>query len=388
MEKSTRRNHLIFLDGLRGLTALYVVIGHCRLLLWEGFSQGYALHPEQYNSVGKFLIYFLSLFEFGRRAVFLFFVLSGFVIHLRYAEMLKEKKDDAEFDLIPFLYRRFKRIYPPLLVVIALTVALDSIGIMNKYPIYAGATHYPQITMAVVTSYSPTSFVDNIFLIAGTPTWGTDGPLWSLRYEWAFYILYPFFWWLSRRSLKWSTGAMLILYALTFTNSLSSIPLFGVIFTYMPMWWCGVLLAEVYTGRLKFSLRKLSVLTLLLVPLLLLNYPENLVSVFWGLGFTGLMSFGLDWKIRGHSLKALEIFKPLGDMSYSLYLLHFPLLVLLSGWLMSRSPTGSLPSSFEWVPVGIIAALLIGNIGYFIGERPFMRSRPTLQLMSTDNLQA
>ena len=39
------REQLVFLDGLRGLAAFYVLVGHARWLLWEGDTQ-YAAHPE------------------------------------------------------------------------------------------------------------------------------------------------------------------------------------------------------------------------------------------------------------------------------------------------------------------------------------------------------
>ena len=80
---------LRFLDGLRGLAALYVMIGHARWLLWEGYSEGYLQHPDSYSQAGKALVYFFSIFRYGREAVLFFFVLSGFVIHLRYARKLK-----------------------------------------------------------------------------------------------------------------------------------------------------------------------------------------------------------------------------------------------------------------------------------------------------------
>src|ERR1700733_11516002 len=79
----------VFLDGLRGLAALYVVLGHARLLLWEGYSSGYALHPASYSKLQKLLVYAFSSVAFGHEAVLFFFVLSGLVIHLRYSRHLK-----------------------------------------------------------------------------------------------------------------------------------------------------------------------------------------------------------------------------------------------------------------------------------------------------------
>jgi peptidoglycan/LPS O-acetylase OafA/YrhL len=80
----TRNSQLVFLESLRGLAALYVVIHHARWFLWEGYSKGYLKHPEAFNYFNKALMYFFSLFVYGHEMVVFFFVLSGFVIHLRY----------------------------------------------------------------------------------------------------------------------------------------------------------------------------------------------------------------------------------------------------------------------------------------------------------------
>src|SRR5665213_1414486 len=43
MLKQTHEKYLQFLDGLRGLAALYVMVGHARWLLWEGYREGFRL---------------------------------------------------------------------------------------------------------------------------------------------------------------------------------------------------------------------------------------------------------------------------------------------------------------------------------------------------------
>ena len=121
-------DRLAFLDGLRGLAALYVMLGHARWLLWEGFAAGYLQHPEQYPPLSKVMAYFWLAFDYGHQAVIFFFVLSGFVIHLRYAKAIKQEGETAVFDLGPFFFRRFRRIYPLFLLAMAVTLLLDAIG--------------------------------------------------------------------------------------------------------------------------------------------------------------------------------------------------------------------------------------------------------------------
>ena len=68
----------------------------------------------------------------------------------------------------------------------------------------------------------------------------------------------------------------------------------------------------------------------------------------WAAGFAGLIAAGFAWQERGGSLFVLEQLRPLGDCSYTLYVIHVPIVMFISGWLMSRSPTGALLTSFAW----------------------------------------
>ncbi len=127
---------LSFLDGVRGSSAVFVLISHTRWLLWEGYSNGYIYHPQLYNQFDKFLMYFLTFFRYGRAAVMLFFVLSGFVIHLRYSAKLSENPATFKFDWIDYVFRRAKRIYPPLIFALILTFCIDNLGQYFHFPIY------------------------------------------------------------------------------------------------------------------------------------------------------------------------------------------------------------------------------------------------------------
>src|SRR5437764_11913890 len=95
-----------FLDGMRGLAAFYVLMRH---VTWVPAPDD---APRLWL---KFLGLLGHAFYYGHMAVIFFFVLSGFVIHLRFAKRLKEAPRQATFGWGDFVYRRARRLYPPLI---------------------------------------------------------------------------------------------------------------------------------------------------------------------------------------------------------------------------------------------------------------------------------
>ena len=364
---------LLFLDGLRGLAAFYVMVGHARWLLWEGYSGGFQKHPGSYSTVNKALMYFFSLFRYGHEAVLFFFVLSGFVIHLRYARCIAEQGMAAKFDWAAFVWRRARRLYPPLLAAMGLALILDSIGKAIGFAIYSQNTPYPVINTSVVSHLDGVTLLGNLAFLMNTyvPAFGCNGPLWSLKFEWWFYMVYPLFWCLSRKSIGLATALMAALFAASFSSSGWPLRLLHDVFSMMLAWWFGALLADVYAGRFKWRWHWVA-FGAGLAGLLALHYAGPLHDLGMGLIFSAVLAGGFLLQERNVRLLWLEKLKPLGDMSYTLYVTHFPILVLAGGWLMSRSPKGLLPQHFGWVFAGMGTTMLVAYALHFIVERPFL----------------
>ena len=366
-----------FLDGLRGLAAFYVMVSHVRWLLWEGYEQGYKLHPERYDWLDKLWVFGFGAFRYGHEAVLLFFVLSGFVIHLRYAQSLQERGRQATFDVGPYLRRRARRILPPLIFALVLTWVLDRLGNAAGYAIYRGATRSESINRIIGHDYSLRTLAGNLALVMGfyVPTYGSDSPLWSLAYEGWFYLLYPLCFWLSRRWVHLPTVCLAVGLCLG-TAGLFPLLLLNKVLGTMLCWWVGAILADLYTGRCPLPFPYLTPLALLGVPLLLdwFRLPIPVNWLLWSLTFMGVFA-GLFWlQTRGLKLRALEGCKWLGDMSYSLYVTHFPIMVLWSGWLMARNH-GLLPQRFGHAWAAIAVTLVCGYLVSLVVEKPFLRKK-------------
>jgi peptidoglycan/LPS O-acetylase OafA/YrhL len=359
-----------FLDGLRGLAAAYVVVHHARILAHEGYSEGYLRHPDQYNMLEKGLTYGLSMFRFGHEAVLFFFVLSGFVIHLRQAKAAAANLPTAnQFGWLQYMYRRSRRLYPPLLFALLLTFALDQTGKRIGLPIYSGNTRSLVLDWMAQSDLRISTLLGNLaFLMdAYVPCYGTNSPLWSLKFEWWFYMIYPAVWWLNRWSKTAAAGAMLVAFGLSMFGFWPLL-LLEQVFSLMLVWWMGAILAEMYVSGIRIPLALVAPLGLLTVPAALLNAPP----IVWGIAMSGIIAAGFAWQRGGRKLLFLEKLKPLGDMSYTLYVVHMPILVFVGGWLMSRSTSGSLPKQPLYAVGATALCLAVAWLAHWIMEKPFI----------------
>ncbi len=368
------REKLKFLDGLRGLAAIYVMIGHARWLLWEGYAQ-YQSHPAQYNTFNKFATYFFSLFRYGHEVVLFFFVLSGFVIHLKYARNYSQQTP-VRFKYSEYLIKRIRRIYPPFIFALFLTFILDRSGMALGFPIYTGASPYNLINENLAhPNLSLQALLGNLFFLFENylPLFGTNGPAWSLKYEWWFYMLYPIFLLVGTKRILYPTLLIMVLFVLSFFPTSWPEKLLPDIFSMMITWWFGVILAEIYVGRIKIKFRYLAWVGMAILAFLLpTTIPKIVSDVIMALFFFGLIALLLSLGANNLMLRTLASLKLLGDFSYTLYITHFPIIVFISGWVM-KANNGLLPANFLYVFAGMLVTLVTAYFFHFFTELPFIR---------------
>jgi peptidoglycan/LPS O-acetylase OafA/YrhL len=348
-------SNLKFLDSFRGLAALYVVVGHARWLLWEGFSGGYLKHPEQYSVLGKVLVYFFSAFKFGHEAVLFFFVLSGFVIHLNYSNKLDTIANKIANTAV-YAFKRFIRIYPALLFSILITLLCDYLGNLQYEALYSNQSLYNNINNNLTFDHSLVTLTTTLLNLStlGFPVFGSNGPLWSLAYEWWFYILYPILYFKIKGQKHWFYILIAFLAILGYFQFFG-MTFFDKIFPGMLCWSLGCLLADVYRMSKKGTLLLFSLLTFIAYCMLyLFSLPFN-TDLRTALLFASFMSLSLYY---AHWFSKYNILSWLGNLSYTLYIIHFPILLLYSSILMNHNE-GLLPRHFWHVILGVILSLML-----------------------------
>lgn len=281
-------------------------------MLTQPYQTGLALHPEQYQAIDKIMVYFFSMFKFGHEAVVVFFVLSGFVIHLKQAGQDFKFED---FSVAHYFRKRIIRIYPTLLVSFFLCVAID-------YLIY----HFVAKDIGIFNKYSAKGFICNLLLIPDAPIWGDNYPVWSLKHEWFFYLLYPVMLWLSQRHTI-LPPIIILLFFITYIAGIR-IPYIGEAAYTLLVWNIGVVLAIAYQKRKQLFSKYLPFLTFAIlcypfIDRITENYP--LLDLVFGCATAGFLALVISGKIPILNRTLIKLVW-LGTFSYSLYLLHMPIL--------------------------------------------------------------
>jgi peptidoglycan/LPS O-acetylase OafA/YrhL len=309
----------VLLDLARVIAALLVCLEHWRNLLYVDYrqiSEHRALFAVPY-----------VMTDAGHQAVVIFFVLSGYLISGSIFRMVQ--RDGWSWKL--YLTHRMVRLWIVLIPALILGALLDFSGLyLHLAPaLYAGQTGTHMLGDVARSLHLPI-FVGNLFFLQTilVPTFGSNGPMWSLANEFWYYILFPCAFLALRRGT--SVGAR-ILNALVF---LLCTWLVGPgILLLFPLWLMGTLLAVVPAPRVGAWARVVAVI--LYCPFLLFLVKTTLVRGVLSDYALGVATFILIWLLLGAKSVAPEnawtrVTRTGARFSYTLYLVHVPFLVLLT----------------------------------------------------------
>jgi peptidoglycan/LPS O-acetylase OafA/YrhL len=309
------------------------------------------------------LIY--GLFEFGQNGVFLFFAISGFILSMPFIK--------SDFYNLPkpilknYYIRRLTRLEPPFFIYMVsiflglmLINYLTNISLPYKFTLGESLGHF----------FSGLTYTH--FLIYGN--WNPINPVtWSLEVEIQFYLLMPFVLNFLLRRIKVVSYSILFLmiYILPIINDLFkqqlvSFHLNKSLITYGGHFLVGVVLAYLYFDFKKYAEKKSYYFDLLFALSVFLTFKEEnyglVVLGIFGL-FIGLFKGKIFNKLMVH-----DFFTIIGGMCYTIYLVHFPLLVFFA----KLGKSVFLASSGLYLTFALVFVLGLSSILFLLFERPFM----------------
>lgn len=302
--------HLYMLDVLRGLASLAVVLWHYRHFY---FTQYDVIRGFNASSLPLYFL-FWPFYEYGFHAVQLFFVLSGFVFYYIYSERIQNRV----VSFYDFCVLRFSRLYPLHFVtlVFVATVQLGAYRTLGSFIIYR--------------ENDLRHFLLNLFFLS---YWGLqrgysfNGPTWSVSVEILLYLTFFASMLLSKRNLP--IIAVSILIGLLMSYSLHS--------SFRDIGWglyCffsgGIAFLVSEQLKRQSALFSFSIVSVLFFCSAILSY----IFTNFGLRFLSMVSLNgvcfpslvlclLLFQYYYHG--AGRSFKLIGDITYSTYLLHFPI---------------------------------------------------------------
>lgn len=336
------------LDGLRGLAAAVVVIHHC-LLVSPDLSLAVASIDTQKVEPWVWWSTFtpLHLLWAGTEAVYVFFILSGFVLTLPFVGA-------ARPGWRAYYAKRFVRIYLPVWASLVVALLLAWIAPRLGSPDLSA--------WLLIHDESPNVFADGI-LVGGAGS--LNSPLWSLQWEMLFSITLPLYVMLALRIRNAWLPCFLTLFSLIAVGTVLYVPAI----VYMSMFGIGVLLAvrrdalEHFggnLGRVRWIGLVASSMLLLSSRWLFPQLPTVICMACIG-GALVVIAF-LAWP-PAVSAGNNRILQWLGTRSFSLYLVHEPIVVSIGFAFHITNP-------FLIAALAIPLSLVATEIFYRFVERP------------------
>lgn len=327
MLPGTRKSRLterasVHLDMARGVAALAVLVGHVRGLFFVEYHD----LPQHSPLVSAFY----AVTALGHQAVVVFFVLSGFFIVSSIADSFEQSK----WSWTAYLVNRTTRLSLVLIPSLILCWILDRMGMAMAAtaPLY----QHPVanlFTDSIASLATFRNFIGNLFYLQGilVQPFGSNAPLWSLSYEFWYYIIFPLALCALVKRYRLSARIAYLVFAILVTWFVGY-----TIASYFLIWLLGGALA--ISRVIKWSpVRFSGAIVAAAIPFVLvlgLSVAHPLDSPFLMDAIVAL-AFGL-WiyavvEAREKSMSALYA-KParlFAGFSYTLYLTHFPIVFLL-----------------------------------------------------------
>lgn len=374
------------IDALRGIAALGVVFHHA---VWQSSN---AVPSNVFHWPVR-LLQLLS--SFGYIGVFLFFVISGFCIHLQWAKA-RANGQPHSVQFGSFWRRRFRRLYPPYLIAFALFL------VMAAFTTGINFTHF--------FAYDVVMHLLMLHNLDPYTCYSINGVFWTLAIEEQLYLAY--FLLLFLRS-RWGWGPTLLIcagarvgwfffsHAVWVTKGIG-VPVPEAAASHWFTWALGAIAVEAAFGLVKLpkwcsnlGLGAVAIVVASATSVILPHTPKDtlphdlawlLMHPVWGFGFFVVVnravqaekawaskrlasseaSFRLSFGRLVPKVVAAAAF--VGVFSYSLYLTHE--LVIMQSWSFVSK---GLPPVVNTLLIVVPATVAFAWLFYLFCEKPYMR---------------
>lgn len=306
------------------MAAFLVVISHVRHIVLVDYTT-----VEQKSILVQGLYFFTGL---GHEAVVIFFVISGFLV----GGLTLEKWRTQGVRIGEYFAARISRIYVVLIPALIFGLILDAVGLhwFNGSELYSNGAQYRTNSLNEVFSngMDARTLFGNIFMMQGvlTKTLGSNGPLWSLAFEWWYYVIFIVFALAIEKSNLHRFGYICL--ALIISVLLpQQLILWGAI------WMLGVLAKKCIDNRV-VRLHPVFGIVIFLVALGISRISHSVENFRepTSIALTRDLFLGLAYVAAIVSVgnTRINIFTPkcnkwLADFSYTTYLFHFPAMIFI-----------------------------------------------------------
>ncbi len=343
----------VHFDTLRAVAALLVLFEHLRNVFFVDYPAITA------HRAVLAVPYVLS--GAGHQSVVLFFVLSGYFIG---GTVLRSLERD-QWQWPGYLLKRFVRLWIVLIPTLLLCLFWDRLGIhLGHAPaLYTG--HVPNHMIGDIPTLLTTPiFFGNLFFLQTifTPAFGTDGALWSLAYEFWYYILFPVgllaLWPRLQLPKRFIYAALFVAVAWLVHPA---------ILRGFPMWLAGVLLFKLtpptFTASAGRTIRFAATVVYFASFFLLsrLHQLPGLVNDY----ILTLLTLVYLWLLLSHrepspvNLLTVKASREAARFSFTLYAAHTPIIVFLAASILGD--TRWYPSPLHFI---LLLCLLLGIVAY------------------------
>lgn len=359
MKETPTQSRVEWLDGVRAIAALFVVLHHTWLLTFGGFP-------------GNDGPRYLDILVYGHLAVAVFIVVSGFSLTLGPARRSFVLREGA----VGFYRRRFWRIVPPYWAALLLSAAIVWIGLI------------PTVTGSTLTVRD---FLIHFVLLQDTlGNTPPNGTFWSIAIEVHIYLFFPILLWSLRRFGTLAVGLVVVALVVALHVAGSYVPFFNLFDRYTPQFFAlfafGMLASSATSSKRAFGATSAVVFVGVTAVAAIVGTTSMVAGYFWvdlAVGFASACAFAALVTRPMSGLRRfleLKFLRFVGAYAYSLYLVHGPILEIVRQHVIRPAGLGGWSAFLVMLTLGAPLALLSGYGFFRLFERPFLLIRSVAQL--------